>query len=73
MSKGISIENEGIVFSQQNDEKALVKDKSSLPGLGLKLVDGLSRKLNAKITYELSPTIGKQIVFLKKSEQPVKI
>ena len=47
------IENEGGHFSQQQYEQVLAskEDANSLSGLGLRLVDELSRKINAQITF----------------------
>lgn len=49
----LTIENEGGYFSQQQYETLLAskEDKSSLSGLGLRLVDELSRKINASVQF----------------------
>lgn len=52
--KILSIQNEGPHFSQQQYEVAIAaKDTGqSLSGLGLRLVDELSRKINARLSFE---------------------
>ena len=62
----LSIENTGGVFTQNDYEKTINDNASnqSLNGLGLKLVDELSRKINIKIHFEsgVNSTIA-QIIF----------
>ena len=54
----LSIQNGGSVFTQQDFEKAISNQDNnhSLSGLGLKLVDELSKKINAEIQYESTAT-----------------
>jgi signal transduction histidine kinase len=49
----LSIENSGGHFSQQQYEAVLVskEDKNSLSGLGLRLVDELSKKIDARVEF----------------------
>lgn len=49
---GISITNEGASFTQKNYEEALTDNNQSIYGLGLKLVDELSRKTGTVIHFE---------------------
>ncbi|RYZ22788.1 MAG: ATP-binding protein, partial [Sphingobacteriales bacterium] len=53
----LTIENEGGHFSQQQYEILLAskEDKNSLSGLGLRLVDELSRKIDAEVRFEPAP------------------
>lgn len=63
----LSIQNEGAAFSQQDYENAISSRETnySLSGLGLKLVDELSKKINAEITFHTSGNATTALVILK--------
>ncbi len=61
--KTLSISNEGAYFSQQDYELAIRAEEAgrSLSGLGLRLVDELSRKINASVTFENTANKGTSV------------
>jgi signal transduction histidine kinase len=62
----ISILNSGSIFTQKDYENILndPKKQENLSGLGLKLVDELSQKINAKVTFEVLSNHTKVNIFI---------
>lgn len=63
----MSIENEGKVFTQEDYERTVADagSNTSLAGLGLKLVDELSRKVNVQIRFSTTGTTTMASVILE--------
>lgn len=64
----LSIQNEGAAFTQMDYENAVLSQETnySLNGLGLKLIDELSKKINAEITFQTSENTTTVSVIIKR-------